>query len=180
MAGRSLFRRYRGDTAKVKEELGKRAEKGIAIADERKGAKGYVGEKRIQQLESIDRMLKAMGIEAKTASFSIWLGGNLPGFSGLGASAASSVAIARGIAQEVGMKLSDQNINEIAYEMSRRNCQERGNLRGDEQWCRHVRRRGDCQENWRPCSRNFMLRHKPSSYGRVLYRAIQRDCENGL
>jgi len=45
----------------------------ILIMDERKGAKGYVGEKKAQQLESIDRMLKAMGIEPKIASFNIWL-----------------------------------------------------------------------------------------------------------
>jgi mevalonate kinase len=94
----------------------KKAEKGITIVDERKGAKGYVGEKRTQQLESIDKMLAAMGMEPKTASFSIWLGGNLPGFSGLGASSASSVAIARAIAAEFGKKFSDERINEVAYE----------------------------------------------------------------
>jgi mevalonate kinase len=94
----------------------KKTRKEIAIVDERKGAKGYAEEKKAQQLESIDRMLKAMGIEAKAAAFSIWLGGNLPGFSGLGASAASSVAIARAIAEEFGLKLSDERINEIAYE----------------------------------------------------------------
>jgi mevalonate kinase len=94
----------------------KKTEKGITVVDERKDAKGYVGEKKAQQLESIDRMLRAMGIEAKAAAFSIWLGGNLPGFSGLGASAASSVAIARAIAEEFGKQLSDERINEIAYE----------------------------------------------------------------
>jgi mevalonate kinase len=46
----------------------------------------------------------------------IWLGGNLPGFSGLGASAASSVAIARAIAEEFGLTLSDERINDVAYE----------------------------------------------------------------
>jgi mevalonate kinase len=94
----------------------RRTKKGITIVDERKGAKGYAEEKKAQQLESIDRILKAMEIEPKTVSFNIWLGGNLPGFSGLGASAASSVAIARAIAQELGKKLSDERINEIAYE----------------------------------------------------------------
>jgi len=44
------------------------------------------------------------------------LGGDLPSFSGIGASAASSVAIARAIAQELEMNLSDERINEIAYE----------------------------------------------------------------
>jgi len=90
--------------------------KEITIKDERKGAKGYAEEKRAQQIESIERMLKTMGIEPKTAAFNIWLGGNLPGFSGLGASAASSVAIARAIAEEFRMNLPDEKINEIAYE----------------------------------------------------------------
>src|SRR3989304_3406308 len=88
---------------------------GIQVKDERKTAKGYSEEKRLQQLESIERMLKTMGVDLKTP-LSIWLGGNLPGFSGLGASAASSVAIARAIAEELGMKLPDDRINEIAYE----------------------------------------------------------------
>ena len=94
----------------------KKSINGITIRDERKGSKGYAEEKKAQQLESIDRILRAMGIEPKTMSFNIWLGGNLPGFSGLGASAASSVAIARAIAEEYGKKFSDEKINDIAYE----------------------------------------------------------------
>jgi mevalonate kinase len=93
----------------------KKASKGINIRDERKTAKGYSEEKRLQQLESIDRMLKAMGIDPKIA-LDIWVGGTLPGFSGLGASAASSVAIARAIAQELGMKVVDEKINQVAFE----------------------------------------------------------------
>src|SRR4030067_1067475 len=89
---------------------------GITITDERKASKGYADEKKAQQLESIARILRAMGIEENTVSFDIWLGGNLPGFSGLGASAASSVAIARAIAEEYEKKFSDDRINEIAYE----------------------------------------------------------------
>lgn len=61
-------------------------------------------------------MLKAMNIDPKQAPLSIWLGGNLPGFSGIGASAASSVAIARAIAEEFEMDLSNDKINDIAYE----------------------------------------------------------------
>ena len=93
----------------------KKSEKGLVINDERTGSKGYAEEKKIQQIESIQRMLKAMGMPADTA-MSIWIGGNLPGFSGLGASAASSVAIARAISEEFGLKLSDERINEVAYE----------------------------------------------------------------
>jgi mevalonate kinase len=94
----------------------KKTAKGITVRDVRKTAKGYAEEKKAQQLESIERILKAMGIEPKRVAFDIWLGGNLPGFSGLGASAASSVAIARAIAEEIGKKFSDERINEIAYE----------------------------------------------------------------
>ncbi len=90
--------------------------KGIAVRDERKGAKGYAEEKRLQQVESIERILRAMGVEPGSVSLSISLGGNLPSFSGLGASAASSVAIARAIAEELGRSFSDERINEIAYE----------------------------------------------------------------
>jgi mevalonate kinase len=93
----------------------KKAVKGINVRDERKTAKGYSEEKRLQQLESIQNMLKAMGVDPKI-SLDIWVGGTLPGFSGLGASAASSVAIARAIAQELGMKVAEEKINQVAYE----------------------------------------------------------------
>ena len=93
----------------------KKTGNGIVVKDERKTAKGYSEEKRLQQLESIDRMLKAMGINPKTP-LNIWIGGTLPGFSGLGASAASSVAIARAIAEELGINVPDKRINEVAYE----------------------------------------------------------------
>jgi len=94
----------------------KKTAKGINVKDVRKAAKGYAEEKRMQQLESIDRILRAMGIDAKTVAFDILLGGALPGFSGLGASAASSVAITRAIAQEFGVILTDERVNQIAYE----------------------------------------------------------------
>jgi len=96
-------------------EVKKIDEGGIIVKDERKGSKGYTEKKKIQQKESIDRMLEAMGL-SKDVSLDIWLSGNLPGFSGLGASAASSVAIARAMTEEFGMRLSDDRINEIAYE----------------------------------------------------------------
>ena len=96
-------------------EVKKKGE-GITVNDERKGAKDYTAKKRTQQKESIERMLRTIGINPKKASLEIWLGGNLPGISGIGASAASSVAIARAIAEEFEMDLSDGRINEAAYE----------------------------------------------------------------
>jgi mevalonate kinase len=93
-----------------------KAQKGINVTDERSGAKGYAEKKKLQQLESIERMLTAMDMDPKEVALDIWLGGNLPGFSGLGASAASSVAIARAIAEEFNLDLSDERINDVAYE----------------------------------------------------------------
>jgi mevalonate kinase len=89
---------------------------GITLRDERKGSRGYTQEKSAQQKESIERMLRTMGIDPEKATLEISLGGKLPGFSGIGASAASSVAIARAISEEFRMGLSDEKINEIAYE----------------------------------------------------------------
>ena len=93
----------------------KKIGEGIKINDERKGSKGYAESKKLQQIESISRMLKSMGMSEST-SMSIWLGGNLPGFSGLGASAASCVAIARAISEEFNLMFPDNKINETSYE----------------------------------------------------------------
>ncbi|WNZ30312.1 MAG: mevalonate kinase [Candidatus Bathyarchaeota archaeon] len=94
----------------------KKIAQGIKVTDERTGAKGYAEKKKLQQVESIERMLVAMGMDPKNVGLDIWLGGNLPGFSGLGASAASSVAIARAISEEFGLNLSDEKINDVSYE----------------------------------------------------------------
>jgi len=94
----------------------RKAEDRITVRDERKGAKDYTERKKAQQEESIERMLRTLGIDPGKISLEIRLGGNLPSFSGIGASAASSVAIARAIADEFGMNLSDEKINDIAYE----------------------------------------------------------------
>lgn len=89
--------------------------KELVIKDERKAAKGYAEKKRLQQIESVQRMLKKMGLDPKLP-LNIRIGGTLPGFSGLGASAASSVAIARAIAEELSLRLTNEQVNQIAYE----------------------------------------------------------------
>ncbi len=89
--------------------------KELVIKDERKASKGYAEKKKLQQIESIERMLKKMGLDPKLP-LKIWIGGTLPGFSGLGASAASSVAIARAIAEELSLNLTNEKVNQIAYE----------------------------------------------------------------
>jgi len=83
------------------------------IHDNREATPGYKEEKKEQQKESIERIKRAMDIDE---CIEIWLHGDLRAASGIGASAASCAAIARAIADEFGMELSDEEINEIAYE----------------------------------------------------------------
>ncbi|MEM2508655.1 MAG: mevalonate kinase [Candidatus Thermoplasmatota archaeon] len=83
------------------------------IHDDRDATPGYKEEKLHQQIESIKRIKEKMKVRD---FFEIRLHGDLKATSGVGASAASCVAIARAIADELKMKLSDEEINEIAYE----------------------------------------------------------------
>jgi len=83
------------------------------IHDEREETPGYKKEKMEQQKESIKRIKRAMGIDE---CIEIRLGGSLRAASGVGASAASCAAIARAIADEFGMKFTDEEINNFAYE----------------------------------------------------------------
>jgi mevalonate kinase len=89
---------------------------GLAVIDNRKGTEGYSQSKREQQKESLEFLAKAIGIDVGENPLEITLAGDLPVFSGIGASAASCVAIARAISDEFGMGLSDERINDIAYE----------------------------------------------------------------
>ena len=100
----------------VAEAVVEKDDRGIIVIDRRTGAKGYAEKKKLQQLESIERMLRALDFNPKKIGINIWLGGNLPGFSGLGASAASSAAIARAISDEFNLNLSEEIINDVAYE----------------------------------------------------------------
>lgn len=90
----------------------KRSDRDV-IHDDRDATPGYKEEKFHQQIESIKRIKEKMRVKD---SFEIRLHGDLKATSGVGASAASCVAIARAIADELKMRLSDEEINEIAYE----------------------------------------------------------------
>ena len=86
----------------------------LTIRDDRRGTPGYVEAKRAQQRESVARMLAALGLN--TEALEIWLGGPLPVYSGIGASAASCVAIVRALIDEFGLEAGDDETNAVAYE----------------------------------------------------------------
>lgn len=89
--------------------------KEITLIDDRQETPGYKKEKLEQQKDSLSRILNAMNIDPKTL-IKITLGGDLIAASGIGASAASCVAIARALSSYFNLNLSDERINEIAYE----------------------------------------------------------------
>ena len=100
-------------TTATVERLG---EAGWILDDLRPATPGYKKEKFEQQKESIERILKAAGIDSTENPIKITLGGDLVAASGIGASAASCTAIARALSDEFNLGLSDERINELAYE----------------------------------------------------------------
>ncbi|MBW1971654.1 MAG: mevalonate kinase [Deltaproteobacteria bacterium] len=88
----------------------------LKVYDNRKETPGYKEKKLHQQKESIDRILNAMKIDIKKNPIEIIFEGNLIAASGLGASAASCVALTRALSDEFKMNLSDEEINNIAFE----------------------------------------------------------------
>jgi mevalonate kinase len=91
-------------------------ETGWKIIDNRKATPKYKEDKLEQQKDSINRILKKMNIDLSNEGIEIILDGTLHCASGIGASAASCVAIARALSNHYGLNLSDEQINDIAFE----------------------------------------------------------------
>ena len=89
---------------------------GWKLNDNRKATPRYKEDKIDQQKDSINRIVKAMNADLSKEGIDITLEGNLYCASGIGASAASCVAIARALAEHFDMDVSDEEINNVAYE----------------------------------------------------------------
>ena len=89
---------------------------GFNLDDKRLTTPKYKEDKLSQQTESFELMFKKMGLDLSKNGVKITLEGNLVAASGIGASAASCVAVARALADSYELDLSDEQINEIAYE----------------------------------------------------------------
>lgn len=90
--------------------------KGYELTDNRPEVTGYKKEKYEEQQISINNVLKFMGADTEKQGLRITLGGDLVCASGVGASAASCVAIARAVSDEFKLNWNDVRINEAAYE----------------------------------------------------------------
>jgi mevalonate kinase len=89
---------------------------GWVLEDNRIEVPGYKEKKKEQQARSIDRILEVMKIDVKKNPIKITYGGSLLAGSGVGASAASCVSLARALNAEFKMGLPIEEINRIAWQ----------------------------------------------------------------
>ena len=89
---------------------------GLIIEDNRPAVPGYKVEKADEMLAAIDIVLKHMEWDVTKRGLKIILGGDLCCVSGIGASAANCVSLARAIADAQGKNLTNEEINAAGYE----------------------------------------------------------------
>jgi mevalonate kinase len=89
---------------------------GWILEDNRDEVPGYKEKKKEQQARSIDRILEVMKIDVKKNPIKITYGGTLLAGSGVGASAASCVSLARALNAEFKLGLPIEEINRIAWQ----------------------------------------------------------------
>jgi len=94
----------------------RRAEPGWAVTDNRPAVPGYKKTKEDEQRESIEKVLSFAGVDVSAHGIHIEFAGNLVAASGIGASAASSVALARALNDEFKLGWDDRKVNAAAYE----------------------------------------------------------------
>ena len=90
--------------------------KGWVLEDNRIEVPGYKEKKKEQQVASINRILEVMNIDVKKNPIKITVGGNLLAGSGVGASAASCVSLARALNAEFNLSYSIEEINRVAWQ----------------------------------------------------------------
>ncbi|MBK8780273.1 MAG: mevalonate kinase [Anaerolineales bacterium] len=89
---------------------------GWILEDNRIEVPGYKEKKKDQQVGSINRVLEVMNIDVKKTPIKITVGGTLLAGSGVGASAASCVSLARALNEEFNLGYSIEEINRVAWQ----------------------------------------------------------------
>ena len=89
---------------------------GWILEDNRKEVPGYKKKKEEQQARSIGRVLEVMNVDVKKTPIKITYGGTLLAGSGVGASAASCVSLARALNAEFNLGCSIEEINRVAWQ----------------------------------------------------------------
>jgi len=89
---------------------------GWILEDNRIEVPGYKKKKEEQQVQSIDRILEVMKIDVKKNPIKITVAGNLLAGSGVGASAAICVSLARALNDEFKLGYSIEEINHVGWQ----------------------------------------------------------------
>lgn len=89
---------------------------GWVLEDNRIEVPGYKEKKKEQQVGSINRVLEVMNFNVQKNPIKIIVGGDLLAGSGVGASAASCVSLARALNEEFKMGYSIEQINHVAWQ----------------------------------------------------------------
>src|SRR5512138_1419584 len=89
---------------------------GWTLEDNRNEVPGYKAKKAEQQAKSIDRVLEVMKVDVRANPLKITVGGTLLAGSGVGASAASCVSLARALNEEFKLGCSIEEINRAAWQ----------------------------------------------------------------
>ena len=102
--------------SKTDATVAKKPGKGYELHDNRPEVPGYKLKKLDEQKVSIKNVLDFMSVNLDKEALDITLAGDLVCASGVGASAASCVSLARAINDEYNLGWDDNKINEAAYE----------------------------------------------------------------
>ncbi len=89
---------------------------GWTLEDNRTEVPGYKDKKKDQQVDSINRILEVMNVDVQKTPIKITYGGSLLAGSGVGASAASCVSLARALNDEFNLNYSIEDINHVGWE----------------------------------------------------------------
>ena len=89
---------------------------GLEVVDDRPAVPGYKVEKKAEADEAIDLVLKHFELDTSKRGMKITFGGDLTAVSGIGASAAQAVSLARAIGSALPKKLTEEEINAAGYE----------------------------------------------------------------
>jgi mevalonate kinase len=89
---------------------------GWVLEDNRIEVPRYKEKKKEQQVGSINRILEVMNFDVKKNPIKIIVAGNLLAGSGVGASAASCVSLARALNEEFNLGYSIEEINRVAWQ----------------------------------------------------------------
>ncbi len=105
-----------GIAAETMAKVGKIDQVGWTLDDHRPAMPGYKAKKLDEQKVSIDNVLRYCNVNLSKTGVHIELGGDLVCASGIGASAASCVALARALSDEFSLGLNNSQINAAAFE----------------------------------------------------------------